>query len=121
MNESDIGKKTEPTTVYKDERFVLGIEGGAVRLKAGDNKYVLSCHPFEPCLYITTENGVKTYVRNAFDPDVVANIFDKGGTVTSITGRVYGPRDFCVMVEYAATLGGADIDDAEAVFGDGGR
>ena len=116
MDDLIFNKRRLNLAVYSDERFRLVIENGRVTLTAGDNKYLLSCHPYEPCLYITSVNGVKTYVRNAFDPDVVADIFANGGTVTSITGREYGPRDFCVMVEYAATLGGADIDGAEKVF-----
>ena len=105
-------------TVYSDERYVLGFEEGLPYLVAGGHKYKLSCHPYEPCLYITDERGAMTAVHNAFDPDSVLKILASGRTVTSITGREYDAKDFCRMVEYAADMVDIQIDYAERVFGD---
>ena len=104
---------------YRDDRYTLGQEDGRVYLLAGAQRYILSCHPYEPCLYIDAEDGVKTAVHNAFDPSVVLDAFYSGKTVASITGREYSAEDFCRMVEYAAGMGNVSIDDAETVFGCG--
>lgn len=103
--------------VYSDEKYVLGREEGLPYLKADGEKYKLTCHPYEPCLYITEEDGAMTAVHNAFDPSSVLWAFSKGMTVTSITGFEYDAKDFCRMVEYAAGMVDIGIDDAEKVFG----
>ena len=103
--------------VYSDEKYVLGREEGLPYLKADGEKYKLTCHPYEPCLYITEENGAMTAVHNAFDPSSVLWAFSKGMTITSITGFEYDAKDFCLMVEYAAGMANIGIDDAERVFG----
>lgn len=111
----EMEKKT--TVVYRDARYVLGMEEGYPYLVADGRKYRLTCHPYEPCLYITDENGFMAVVHNAFDPDCVLSSFEEGKTVESITGRVYNAYDFCRMVEYAAGMVNGQIDDAERVFG----
>lgn len=110
------GNIPKSAVIYSDERYTLGQQGGEPYLIADGEKYILSCHPFEPCLYITNQSGFKTAVRNAFDPLVVLEQFNNGETVASISGRRYDARDFCVMVEYAAGMGNIDIDIAEKAF-----
>lgn len=102
---------------YRDDRYILGQQDGLVYLMAGSRRFTLSCHPYEPCLYIKDENGSITAVHNAFDPSVVLECFEDDKTVTSITGMKYDAGDFCRMVEYAAGRGNMNIDDAEKVFG----
>ena len=103
--------------VYRDERYVLGMYDGYPYLTINDKKYVLTCHPYEPCLYITREGGSMTAVHNAFDPFYVLEAFRGGETVTSITGLEYDAKGFCRMIEYAADMVNINIDDAERVFG----
>ena len=107
--------------VYKDEKYELGEKNGRPYLKADGRTYYLSCHPYEPCLYITDENGGLTAVHNAFDPSYVLDALSRGETVSSISGFEYGARDFCEMVEYAAGKGNINIDEAEMVFSDRGK
>ncbi|MBQ7645646.1 MAG: hypothetical protein IJS94_00100 [Clostridia bacterium] len=102
--------------VYKDERYTLGQENDRPYLMADGKKYILSCHPYEPCLYITDERGNMTAVHNAFDPFAVLELFYSGVTVTSITGMEYDAKDFCKMVEYASEMVDIQIDYAEKVF-----
>ena len=73
--------------VYRDDRYVLGMEEGLPYLVIGGRKHMLTCHPYEPCLYITDDRGCKTAVHNSFDPVSVLYAFRKGQKVTSITGR----------------------------------
>ncbi len=105
------------STVYSDGYYTFCLREGTSCLIAGKRRFTLTCHPFEPCLYITDECGKKTVVRNAFDPAVLAEVFGRGSNVTSATGREYDVNDFCRMVEYAADLGDTTIDEAEKVFG----
>ena len=103
--------------VYRDEQFVLGLKNDIPYLKIDSAVYKLTCHPYEPCLYITDENGTMTAVHNAFNPFVVLELFYNKKTITSITGLEYDAKDFCQMVEYAAGIGNITISDAEKVFG----
>ena len=103
--------------VYEDGRFTLGQEYETPYLIAGGAKYRLSCHGYEPCLYITDENGGMTVVHNAFEPFDALDCFSRGETITSITGREYDARDFCEMIEYAAGMGEINVSDAESIFG----
>jgi hypothetical protein len=102
--------------VYHDGRFVLGQEDGQPFIEINGERYGLSCHPYEPCLYITGKNGALTAVHNSFDPSAVLWAFSDGRTVTSITGTEYDACDFCRMVEYAAGMGDVQIDEAEQIF-----
>ncbi|MBR0231331.1 MAG: hypothetical protein IJQ53_03795 [Clostridia bacterium] len=105
--------------VYRDGRYTLGQQNGLPYLIANGERFTLTCHPYEPCLYITDENGCKTAVHNAFDPFDVLDAFSRGETITSITGREYGALDFCRIVEYAAGMSDIGINDAEAALGCG--
>ena len=102
--------------IYSEGRYVLGTEDSHPYMTVCGKKYVLTCHPYEPCLYITDENGNTTAVHNAFDPSAVLESFANGDTVTSITGTVYDKIDFCRMVEYAAGMFDIQVDEAEKVL-----
>ena len=104
-------------TVFSNERYVLGQKNGLPYITVNGEEYKLTCHPYEPCLYITDKDGRLTAVHNAFDPSSVLESFSEGKTVTSITGTRYDALDFCRMVEYAAGKYDLQIDDAEKVFG----
>ncbi len=103
--------------VYRDGSYTLGQQGDLPYLIVNGERLTLTCHPYEPCLYITDKSSGKTAVHNAFDPFDVLDAFSRGETITSITGREYDARDFCRMVEYAAGMGDIGINDAEVVFG----
>lgn len=82
-------------------------------------KYDLTCHPYEPCLYIKGARENITAVHNSFDPSSVLELIRDGKKFTSITGREYGAKDFCRMVESAAETVDIQIDDAERLaFGE---
>ena len=111
-------KRLDSAVAYSDDRYTLCKEDGVSYLLSGRKRYRLTCHPYEPCLYITDENGDRTAVHNAFDPADALESFYKRRQIRSITGREYSAQDFCRMVEYAAGMGNINIDDAERVFGD---
>ena len=99
-----------------EKRFVLEEQNGVPCVRAGGKTFRLSCHPFEPCLYITDESGVMTIVCNAFDPRTAMEAFQEGRSLFSITGKEYTEADFCRMVVFAAGRGEITIDEAEKVF-----
>ena len=117
MKESDAARDNN-FTAYRDDRCALLQKDAYAYLIADGREYKLTCHPYEPCLYITGEDGLTTAVHNAFDPSFALDSFRSGELITSITGREYDARDFCRLVEYAAGMGNVNIDGAERVFGD---
>ena len=113
--------RSADVVVYRDDRYELGQKGGFPYFVAEGKKYYLRCHPYEPCLYISDENGSTTAVHNAFDPFDVLELFYNGKTITSITGREYTPIDFCRVVEYAEGMGDVGINTVEMILGDRGK
>ena len=85
-----------------DARLAFGRKDGTAYLTADGKTYVLSCHPYEPCTYISDGNGILTVIRNAFDPFAVLEAFARGQTVEAITGRRYDLQAFCEMLVFAA-------------------
>ena len=102
--------------IYTGGPYVFCVRDGLPFLSVSGREYALTCHPYEPCLYITGPDGERAAVHNSFDPLVVAEVFLEGRTTRSITGREYGPEDFCRMTEYACSRGDITIDEAEKVF-----
>lgn len=102
--------------VYRDAQYELGQKDGMPYLIANGATVTMTCHPYEPCLYVHKDGGM-TVVHNAFEPFDVLQAFAAGKTILGITGREYAPRDFCRMVEYAAGMGDVGIQIAESVLG----
>lgn len=111
-----MGKPIHMDIVYCDDDFTLLQKGGTPYLMAGGVRFMLGCHPYEPCLHITADDGSTTLVHNAFNPIDLLEVFRDGRCVSSITGRRYSARDFCRMVQFAAGKGELGIDDAESIF-----
>ena len=51
--------------VYSGGGYVLGIEDGLLYARIGGETYKLTCHPYEPCLYITDGGGRVTSLKKA--------------------------------------------------------
>ena len=86
--------------VYRDDRYVLGQNDGKPFFMANGKIYSLSCHPYEPCLYIKTDRVLVAVIHNAFDPFDVLKAFAKGTAVDSISGKVYEAKEFCEMLAF---------------------
>ncbi len=103
--------------VYRDERFALGRDEKGVFFRSGGASYELTCHPYEPCLYIKRNGVTFACIHNSFDPGDVLKAFGRGQTVTSVTGTVYDARAFCELLDFAAfNLEDADIGYAEGAL-----
>lgn len=103
--------------VYQDERYTLGQKDTSPYFTTDGKTYLLSCHPYEPCMYIRDRERLVAVIHNAFDPLDVMEAFAKGKTVTSISGKVYDAKAFCVMIEYVASyLYDTDISYVEGAL-----
>ena len=103
--------------VYQDECYMLGQTDTSPYLTADGKTYLLSCHPYEPCTYIRDGERLVAVIHNAFNPLDVMEAFAKGKTVTSISGKVYDAKAFCVMIEFAASyLYDTDISYVEGAL-----
>ena len=103
--------------VYQDERYMLGQTDTSPYLTADGKTYLLSFHPYEPCTYIRDGERLVAVIHNAFNPLDVMEAFAKGKTVTSISGKVYDAKAFCVMIEFAASyLYDTDISYVEGAL-----
>ena len=105
-----------PVEVYHSGGYILGQKNQQPYVVANGRRLELSCHPYEPCLFITDQAGRKTAVHNAFEPFGVLEAFQNGQLITSVTGCEYDAEAFCRMVEYAAGRGDISIEQAEKVF-----
>ena len=100
-------------TVFCDDTYKLLKSGDSYYLCKGNESYKLTCHPYEPCTYIEGR-----CIHNAFNITDVFESFLYKETITSISGREYGPREFCDLV-YAMVeknLDGKDIDYVEKLL-----
>ena len=103
--------------VYQDERYTLGQKDMSPYFTADGKTYLLSCHPYEPCMYIRDRERLVAVIHNAFNPLDLMEAFAKGKTVTSISGKVYDAKAFCVMIEFAASyLYDTDISYVEGAL-----
>lgn len=95
--------------VYLDERYALFQEKQKVHFALDGKCYRLSFHPYGPCTYIETGDDTYITIHNAFDPYQVIESFAKGSVISSISGVVYDPEDFCIMLHTALKIN-ADSD-----------
>lgn len=77
--------------------------------KKGDNiffeydgcKYVLTSHPYEPCLYIKLDGKMIAILHNAFDAYDLPDIFAAGEKLKSISGRMHDEESVCRILAAA--------------------
>ncbi len=86
-------KYFDNVTVFNDATYKLLKSGTSYYLCKGNESYKLTCHPYEPCTYIEGR-----CIHNAFEITYVFESFLYKEKITSITGRKYGPKEFCNLV-----------------------
>ena len=99
--------------VYSDGTYTLGQKNQTPYVIANGKTYSLSFHGYEPCLYVHGPYNSAT-IHTSFDPYAVLHSFQGGHTVTSITGHIYNPREFCRLIECAC--GDISISEAERLL-----
>ena len=86
-------KDFENITVFYDSTYKLLKSGDSYYLYKGNKSFKLTSHPYEPCTYIEGR-----CIHNAFEITYVFESFLNKEIITSISGREYGPREFCDLV-----------------------
>ena len=100
-------------TVFHDNTYKLLKSGTNYYLCKGNESYKLTCHPYEPCTYIEGR-----CIHNAFEITYVFESFLDNEKITSISGREYGPKEFCDLL-YAMienNLDNVNIDYVEKML-----
>ena len=86
-------KYFDNVTVFHDDTYKLLKSGTNYYLCKGNESYKLTCHPYEPCTCIEGR-----CIHNAFEITDVFEAFLYKEKITSISGREYGPKEFCDLV-----------------------
>lgn len=72
--------------------------------------YVLTDHPYEPCIYIKSEGKIVCTLHNAFTVYDLPEFFAEGRELTAIDGKVYNERMFCKVLAAALDSGRGEMD-----------
>jgi hypothetical protein len=88
--------------LYKNEAVMLYQENGSLRLTDGDRTYTITDYPYEPCLYLTRDDGSRTTIHNSFKADWIASAAKEGGTLESLSGNKYDTDGLCRLMLLAA-------------------
>lgn len=91
--------------LFKNNKYELGYDPtyslGMMYIIIDGNRYELSCHSYEPCTYIYTQNEkVNIAMSHAFDLSFVINAFKAGRNY--IGGNQYrdiSPLRFCQIID----------------------
>ena len=90
-------------------------EDGEIYLTDGKDTYTITSSPQEPCLYVTGPTG-RTIIHNSFEASWIENIARKGGTLRSLSGKVYDIGGLCRLLLLAAReYSDTDISKVEAL------
>lgn len=76
-------------------------ENSEVIFECKGNSYVLTSHPYEPCLYINHDGKIIKTVHNAFEAHLLPERLSDGGSVFAADGRHYDNDSFCEALEAA--------------------
>ena len=94
----------QSTDIYlikrKDELFF--VEDGSV--------YNISCHPYEPCLYLKLDNKIIAIIHNSFNTFEIEDVARKNSKIRAITGRDYDIKAICELLICAINSKKYDTD-----------
>lgn len=97
-------------TIYQDGDLLLGEYEGQYYLFRGEQSCRLSDHPYEPCLYIKTTQGIYITVHNSFTLDELCRAAKTNGTIGMVTGNEYDMRGICMLLRKALDLSKESVD-----------
>ena len=66
--------------------------------------YLITSHPYEPCLCISQDDEVIVTIHNAFDTKEIYELAEKGGTIRMISGQEYDLQSIGDLLSYALKL-----------------
>ena len=97
-------------TIFQDGDLLLGKYEEQYYLFKGGQSCRLSDHPYEPCLYIDTEEGIFITIHNSFSLDELCGAAKTNGTIRMITGDEYDMRGIFMLLRKALTLSKESVD-----------
>lgn len=86
-------------------------ENDSVFFECEGEKYTLTSHPYEPCLYVSVDGKTIKTIHNAFEVHQLVQAFANGEMVAAPDGRQHDKQSFCQALEAAL-----DYDKPECNF-----
>ena len=105
----------ESGKVMDSEYGTLEFAGADVWYTYGGVRYRMTCHPYEPCLYLRNGEEYVVTLHNAFTTDELLEVFSAGGTLRAIDSTVYDEEAFCRVLATAIEKGLWNVDFTYAV------
>ena len=101
-------------TAYRDGKCEFGKdEEGNEYLLYNNKKYLLTSHPYEPCMYIKSDER-EIIFHNSFDVCDLPEFFRSHKMLHSITGRGWDIKRFCALLCAVIDSGRTELDISEA-------
>ncbi|MBO4477474.1 MAG: HAD family hydrolase [Lachnospiraceae bacterium] len=88
----------------------LIMEDTAVWFVYHGEKYFISCHPYEPCLYLKQGDKYALTLHNAFTQEEIIKVFRAGQRLRAIDGTTYDETEFCKALAGALDHGRVNVD-----------
>lgn len=86
--------------LYQDNKFELAYNEKGMYLDINGERYILSCHPYNPSTYIKSQDGTVNIEASAgFDLSFVVQDFENGQNTYHWRYKEISPLRFCEMME----------------------
>ena len=107
-NDEDAVAKFLAEAMDPEPRLIM--EDTAVWFVYHGEKYFISCHPYEPCLYLKQGDKYALTLHNAFTQEEIIKVFRAGQRLRAIDGTTYDEAEFCKVLAGALDHGRVNVD-----------
>ena len=107
-NDEDAVAKFLAEAMDPEPRLIM--EDTAVWFVYHGEKYFISCHPYEPCLYLKQGDKYALTLHNAFTQEEIIKVFRVGQRLRAIDGTTYDETEFCKVLAGALDHGRVNVD-----------
>lgn len=107
-NDEDAVAKFLAEAMDPEPRLIM--EDTAVWFVYRGEKYYISCHPYEPCLYLKQGDTYALTLHNAFTQEEIIKVFRAGRRLRAIDGTTYDETEFCKVLAGALDHGRDNVD-----------
>ena len=90
--------------IYQNDKYILGEAEGKYFLMIDEQKYLISDHPYEPCLYIKGPSAKLVTIHHAFTVDELCAIAKTNGTIKMVSGNEYDIAGVLKLINKAVSL-----------------
>ena len=85
-----------------EDRILIEDEG-KLFFTHDDHPYLISSHPYEPCLYLDSEDGRQIVIHNAFETEDITEMMQDHLRKTSISGNLIGIEELMELLSVAVS------------------